>query len=97
LYGITSPEVVGLSFWELVSSPYIASRVVNFSLYKTGVHLAKALLELGRWLGPNESQRVADYVAPYRAFMNSRFEGAWDAFSSDIFALSATYKKVVRY
>ena len=100
LYRTTAEAVRGGTVWEGMSQEAIYSRVLNKSVYhQKAVRVARAVLEIGSWLGTAEMERAEGLIAPYRAFVQCELPGLWE--SSDLgldpWAVTAEYPKVLTH
>ncbi len=84
----------GKSVWELMAAPEIYERIRNLEEYHTkGIMVAKAILQIGTWLGQTEATRAQAILKPYVDFAVKKLPGPWKTLRPDIYAISAAYPK----
>lgn len=98
LYGVSLADIQGLSYWEFMARKLVYERIHNLWQYhQAGVRVAKAILQIGEWLGHEERERALDTVTSYRQFIQSVLTGMWDMVKPDILALSSVFPGEVRH
>lgn len=98
VYNVQGSTLEGTSLWDAMATEEMYSRIKNLDTYHLkSVRVAKTVMEIGKWLGKKQMDRVEYTLANFVSFAQREIPTLWENEQPDVFAFGATYSKVLSH